>query len=56
MALGFAEAQVNEGTVKEAVLALYAANNIDETNHISTTIEENNGQPRIYVVFVAHDE
>lgn len=53
MALGFAEAQVNEGTVSDVVLALYAANGIDETNHISTTIKENNGQPRIYVVYVA---
>lgn len=53
MALGFAETQVTEGTVTDAVLALYLANGIDETNHIDTIIKENNGQPRIYVVFVA---
>jgi len=56
MALGFVETQVNEGTVADAVLALYAANGINETNHISTIIKENNGQPRIYVVYVAPSE
>lgn len=56
MALGFVETQVNEGTVTEAILALYDANGIDETNHISTTIEGNSGQPRVYVVFVVQSE
>jgi len=56
VALGFVETQVNEGTVTEAILALYDANGIDETNHISTTIEGNSGQPRVYVVFVVQSE
>lgn len=56
MALSFVETQVNEGTVRDAALALFAAHGIDENNLKHLTIKENNGQPRIYVVFVAPDE
>lgn len=56
MALVPVETQVNEGTVSDALSALFAAHGINENNLKHLTIKENNGQPRIYVVFVAPNE